>query len=78
MCLRGKGETYAEMKLDELDAIKADGEHEINEATLASLLLDLQEFFKVKTSAHQALEMLKKMRQGTQSIDEFLRDWQLK
>src|SRR5438445_9441745 len=66
------------MKLDELEAIKSDGDHVFDEATLASLLVDLQEFFKVKTSAHQALEQLKKMTQESQSIDEFLHDWQLK
>src|SRR5438445_11858048 len=74
MHLHGKEETYTEMKLDELEAVKADSNYIFDEATLISLLIDLQEFFKVKTSAQQSLEHLKKMTQGAQSIDELHQD----
>src|SRR5437660_1097339 len=55
LSLRGKRASYAEMKLNELELAELDEEHFFNKAMLMSLLVNLQEFFKVKMSAHQAL-----------------------
>lgn len=76
LCLREKGAHYAELKLNELNNM--DDDHAFWEETLDSLLANLQEFFKIKTNAQQALKQLKRMHQSGQSIDEFLWDWLLK